>query len=268
MLYRWNEIRKILDQTRNCEFIVGEEVRTSGILHQRKPSVPVWTSVALETSPFSRQHQPSIIEQTSSTPPPRKNTESSIFWQVQSGSTFADLKAWLPRSIGERGGDTVRGRADWNLCLLARPFLHSRILRCKASPIRKTCGSGSSRTMAPSRWRILEGKTAAITGGTTGIGRAIALEYLRQGCNVAINHLGLEKDEVHKNSLLKEAAVLKAEKVEGESTSKAGDLLEVIGDVTKAETGELLVQKAVEKWGKLDIFVANAGIFQAADFLT
>jgi L-rhamnose 1-dehydrogenase len=118
--------------------------------------------------------------------------------------------------------------------------------------------------MAPSRWRILEGKTAAITG----IGRAIALEYLRQGCNVAINHLGLERDEVHKDSLLKEAAVLKAEKVEGESTSKAGDLLEIVGDVTKAETGELLVQKAVEKWGKLDIFVANAGIFQAADFLT
>jgi len=120
--------------------------------------------------------------------------------------------------------------------------------------------------MAPSRWRILEGKTAAITGGTTGIGRAIALEYLRQGCNVAINHLGLERDEVHKDSLLKETAVLKAEKVEGESTSKAGDLLEIVGDVTKAETGELLVQKAVEKWGKLDIFVANAGIFQAADF--
>jgi L-rhamnose 1-dehydrogenase len=68
--------------------------------------------------------------------------------------------------------------------------------------------------------------------------------------------------------LLEEAAALKAEKVQGETTSKAGDLLEVVGDVTKAETGELLVQKAVEKWGKLDIFVANAGIFQAADFLT
>ncbi len=111
-------------------------------------------------------------------------------------------------------------------------------------------------------------KEAAITDGTTGIGRAIALEYLRQGCNVAINHLGLERDEVHRHSSLAEAAALEAEKVQGETTSKAGDLLEVVGDVTKAETGELLVQKAVEKWGKLDVFVANAGIFQAADFLT
>jgi L-rhamnose 1-dehydrogenase len=103
--------------------------------------------------------------------------------------------------------------------------------------------------MAPSRWRLLEGKTAAVTGGTTGIGRAICLEYLRQGCNVAINHLGLEKDEGLKNSLLKEAAEIKAEKVEGESTSKAGDLLEVVGGVTKPETGTILVEKAVEKWG-------------------
>lgn len=109
---------------------------------------------------------------------------------------------------------------------------------------------------------------AAITGGTTGIGRAIALEYLRQGCNVAINHLGLEKDEVHKDSLLEEADALKAEKVEGETTSKAGDLLEVVGDVTKSDTGTILVEKAVEKWGKLDIFVSNAGVFEPAEFLS
>lgn len=122
--------------------------------------------------------------------------------------------------------------------------------------------------MAPSRWRILAGKTAAITGGTTGIGRAIALEYLRQGCNVAINHLGLVKDEIHKDTLLQEAEELKAEKVEGESSSRAGDLLEIVGDVTKSETGTLLVEAAVAKWGKLDIFVANAGVFQPANFLT
>lgn len=121
--------------------------------------------------------------------------------------------------------------------------------------------------MAPPRWRILEGKVAAITGGTTGIGRGIALEYLRQGCNVAINHLGLERDEVHKQSLIEEAAALKAERIEGERTSKAGDLLEVVGDVTKSETGTILVERAVQKWGKLDIFVSNAGVFQPAEFL-
>lgn len=108
---------------------------------------------------------------------------------------------------------------------------------------------------------------AAITGGTTGIGRGIALEYLRQGCNVAINHLGLPKDEVHKDSLLEEVAALKAEKVEGEKTSKAGDVLLVAGDITKSDTGTILVGKAVEKWRRLDIFVANAGVFEPAEFL-
>ena len=60
--------------------------------------------------------------------------------------------------------------------------------------------------MALPSWHLLKGKTAAITGGTTGIGRAIGLaiglEYIRQGCNVAINHLGLSKDESHRHSLL------------------------------------------------------------------
>ncbi|TVY52441.1 L-rhamnose-1-dehydrogenase [Lachnellula cervina] len=57
--------------------------------------------------------------------------------------------------------------------------------------------------------RLLRGKTACITGGTTGIGRAITLEYLRQGANVAVNHLGLDADERHRKSLLEEAQKLK-----------------------------------------------------------
>ena len=37
---------------------------------------------------------------------------------------------------------------------------------------------------------LLAGKACAITGGVSGIGRAIAIEYLRQGGSVAVNHLG------------------------------------------------------------------------------
>ncbi|CAM6098403.1 unnamed protein product [Calypogeia fissa] len=61
------------------------------------------------------------------------------------------------------------------------------------------------------QWHLLAGKAAAITGGTTGIGRAIALEYIRHGCNVAVNHLGLESDIEHKESLLAEAEKVKSE---------------------------------------------------------
>lgn len=44
--------------------------------------------------------------------------------------------------------------------------------------------------------RLLEGKVAAITGGLTGIGRAIAIEFARQGAKVAVNHLGRPAEEV------------------------------------------------------------------------
>jgi L-rhamnose 1-dehydrogenase len=108
---------------------------------------------------------------------------------------------------------------------------------------------------------LLVGKTAAITGGTTGIGRAIALEYIRQGANVAINHLDLPSDAHHKASLVAEAASIR------EKDEKAGKLIDVPGDVTKPETGKNLVEEAVKAFGKLDIFVSNAGVCQFAEFL-
>ena len=107
-----------------------------------------------------------------------------------------------------------------------------------------------------SRVQLLDNKVAAITGGLTGIGRAIALGYLRNGAKVAICYLGGESDE----RLL---ADLRTEIPEFESKFTA-----VAGDVSLPETGQRLVDAAVQNWGKLDIFVSNAGICQFADFLT
>ncbi|OTB05352.1 hypothetical protein M426DRAFT_319894, partial [Hypoxylon sp. CI-4A] len=117
--------------------------------------------------------------------------------------------------------------------------------------------------MAPA-WRLLAGKTACITGGTTGIGRAITLEYLRQGCNVVVNHLGLQKDEALRESLYEEAKALKNS---GPKDIPAGQLVDVPGDITDPATGTNLVAEAVKNWGGLDIFVSNAGIFKACEFL-
>lgn len=119
--------------------------------------------------------------------------------------------------------------------------------------------------MALPAWNLLKGKTAAITGGTTGIGRAIALEYIRQGANVAINHLGLEKDEPLRHSLLEE--VEKIQQGHKGTGYKVGEVLEIAGDVTDPKTSETLVNEAVKQWGRLDIFVANAGVFKEAKFL-
>ncbi|KAI0906636.1 3-oxoacyl-reductase [Ustulina deusta] len=105
---------------------------------------------------------------------------------------------------------------------------------------------------------LLEGKTAIITGGTTGIGRAIALEYVRQGANVVINHLDLERDRPHLASLLAEASAI-----------RPGALSHLPGDVTDPATGAALVQRAASlHGGRVDICVSNAGICQFAEFLT
>ncbi|KXH32025.1 catalytic activity [Colletotrichum nymphaeae SA-01] len=119
--------------------------------------------------------------------------------------------------------------------------------------------------MASSSWRLLKGKTACITGGTTGIGRAITLEYLRHGANVAVNHLGLPSDEKHRISLIEEAEKIRKD---APKDSPTGELIELAGDVTDPNTGKGLVAAAVKKWGGLDVFIANAGIFKPAEFLT
>lgn len=111
---------------------------------------------------------------------------------------------------------------------------------------------------------LLKGKTAIVTGGTTGIGRGIVLEYLRQGCNVVVNHLGLARDEEHTTSLLKAAQELRKVNAVAAVT---GEMTEITGDVTKPEDCSAMVSHAVQRFGRLDTLVANAGIFKPAAFL-
>lgn len=102
---------------------------------------------------------------------------------------------------------------------------------------------------------LLAGKSTIVTGGVTGIGRAIALEYLRNGATVTVNHLGDARSEKHWESLQKEAA--------------ADDrLIAVAGDIGKQKTGRKIVDMATGKFGGVDAMVACAGVSQFRDFLT
>ncbi|KAJ4294678.1 hypothetical protein N0V88_004908 [Collariella sp. IMI 366227] len=117
--------------------------------------------------------------------------------------------------------------------------------------------------MAPTN--LLAGKTAIITGGTTGIGRAIALAFLAQGCHVAVNHLDLPSDTPHLTSLLTEASSLKA----ANPSATIGRLAHLPGDVRDPETGPKLVAFALAEFntGRLDVCVSNAGICTFASLL-
>ncbi|KAK4171508.1 hypothetical protein QBC36DRAFT_339806 [Triangularia setosa] len=104
---------------------------------------------------------------------------------------------------------------------------------------------------------LLLGKTAIITGGTTGIGRAITLAFLAQGANVAVNHLGLPSDASHLSSLI------------AESSSLPGKFAHLKGDVRDPATGPVLVSFALSTFNtpRLDICVSNAGICTFSPFL-
>ena len=91
----------------------------------------------------------------------------------------------------------------------------------------------------------LKGKSAIVTGGSIGIGAAIAVELARQGANVAINYRRHDKEA-------KEVA----KKIE-----KFGKTCLIVkADVTIYNHAQGMFKKVIEEFGGLDILVCNAGI--------
>jgi NAD(P)-dependent dehydrogenase (short-subunit alcohol dehydrogenase family) len=90
----------------------------------------------------------------------------------------------------------------------------------------------------------LEGKSALITGGDSGIGRAVAVLYAREGADVAINYLPQEQSDAEETKRAVEAEGRKC--------------LLMPGDLTEAKFCDDLVNRAVRELGKLDVLVSNA----------
>ena len=97
----------------------------------------------------------------------------------------------------------------------------------------------------------LEGKRALITGGDSGIGRAVALAFAREGADVAISYLPEEEDDAQETVRLVEAAGRRA-------VTCPGDIRD------EAFCGEL-VERAVQELGGLDVLVNNAAYQMAQD---
>ncbi|KAI9835429.1 MAG: L-rhamnose-1-dehydrogenase [Sarea resinae] len=106
---------------------------------------------------------------------------------------------------------------------------------------------------------LLAEKSAVITGGATGIGRAIAAEFIAQGANVTISHLDDESSRKAVKSL--------HEEIKDHEWCRTR-LIGVAGDISQPETGKELIARAVQQFGKVDIFVSNAGVCQFAEFLS
>jgi len=98
----------------------------------------------------------------------------------------------------------------------------------------------------------LKGKNVLVTGGSSGIGQAIAVRFAEYGANVAVNYLR-QPEEAHDTEEQVQACVSKVQQ-EG-----VRDVL-VGGDVSDEEQVVAMVADAVEGLGGLDILVNNAGI--------
>jgi NAD(P)-dependent dehydrogenase (short-subunit alcohol dehydrogenase family) len=94
-----------------------------------------------------------------------------------------------------------------------------------------------------------DNRTVIITGASSGIGFALAEAYLKRGCNVVGNARSLER--------LQRAA---------DKLGKPANFLAVEGDIAQPSTAARLFERAIACFGKVDILINNAGIFNAKPF--
>lgn len=90
-----------------------------------------------------------------------------------------------------------------------------------------------------------EKKTVFVTGASRGIGKEVALKYAENGYDVIINYVSDKTD---------------VETLEKEFKEKGADTLILKADVSNPEEVQNVVDKAIEKFGKIDVLVNNAGI--------
>jgi 3-oxoacyl-[acyl-carrier protein] reductase len=91
----------------------------------------------------------------------------------------------------------------------------------------------------------LEGRVALVTGASRGFGRAIALAFAREGARIAANYFASERE---------------AKEVAAEAGRLGTEAIALRGDVSREEDARTLVTETLDRFGRLDIPVNNAGI--------
>ncbi len=89
----------------------------------------------------------------------------------------------------------------------------------------------------------LQGKVALITGGDSGIGRAVAIHYAKEGANVAISYLNEQQD---------------AEETKRQVEEEGVQCLLISGDIGEESFCKQVVQQVIQQFSKIDILVNNA----------
>jgi L-rhamnose 1-dehydrogenase len=106
---------------------------------------------------------------------------------------------------------------------------------------------------------LLEDKVVIVTGGSRGIGRAIAVACAKEGADVALNYWG-DNDKSY-------GRLSAVEEVVGEIEALGRRVIAVEGNVAERETGIELVKRTVDAFGHVDVLASNAGICPFHAFL-
>src|SRR4051794_32428145 len=106
----------------------------------------------------------------------------------------------------------------------------------------------------------LQGRSAIITGGSKGLGLAIATQFIASGANVAIAARG--------RAALDEAVQALSGSGAASGANTRGRVIGVAGDVAKATDVKRMFDEAMQAFGKIDIVVNNAGVSRAGAFET
>lgn len=96
---------------------------------------------------------------------------------------------------------------------------------------------------------LFQGKTAVVTGASRGVGRATALRLAEAGANVVVNYLSSEDA---------------AKEVVKECEALGVEAISVQGDVSEWHAAQTIAKVTVERFGKIDLLVLNAGIWEGA----
>lgn len=106
---------------------------------------------------------------------------------------------------------------------------------------------------------LLDGKVAVVTGAGGGLGEAHALLLAKEGASVVVNDLGGARDGTGAGHNM-------ADHVVDEIKAAGGKAVANYGNVSVEADAKAMVQQAVDEFGKLDFFIANAGILRDKSF--